>query len=233
MREFELHRGVNLNLVRPWPSILVGLLLALHVAVGSFFSFTPHFASSVASSAIAPEQGAAYSASTRLRQKVPLYELPYDSNGSPRNSNLILRENGRALGPAHALHAEIRQRGGGRYSHWGRQVIFSTSDGSDPRTNGRIYTIESRTAVNWFLRLAFSTIFLVVDVGLFIIFQKEILAFLRTRSSVVLAHLRFSPSPPPDYPPSAHSALWWLRTVTCRKMRPCAFKRCNMRASVA
>ncbi len=189
LRGFELRRGVKPNLVRPWPSILVGLLLALHVAVGSFVSFTPRFTSSIASSAIAPELGSAYSIPARLNQKIPLYELPSDSIGSPRNSGLILLENGRALGPAHALHAEIRQRGGGRYSHWGKSIIFSTSDGSDPRTNGRIYTIKSPTAVNFFLRLVFSAIFLLVDVSLFVMFQKEILAFLRTRSTVLLGAL--------------------------------------------
>ena len=31
--------------------------------------------------------------------------------------------------------------GGGRFSHWGDQLYFSTSDGSDPRGNGRIYEV--------------------------------------------------------------------------------------------
>jgi len=56
------------------------------------------------------------------------------------HSDLVLLENGTPLGPAHSAHAEIRTQGGGRYSHWGaRTIYFSTSDNSDPRTNGREY----------------------------------------------------------------------------------------------
>lgn len=63
---------------------------------------------------------------------------------SDRDSASALRlfENGREIGPAHASHSEIRQLGAGRYSHWGNQLYFSTSDNSDPRTNGRRYTVR-------------------------------------------------------------------------------------------
>ena len=56
-------------------------------------------------------------------------------------SRLVVFENGRPLGPAHACHADIRGLGGGRFSHWGDKVYFSASDNSDPRTNGRKYTV--------------------------------------------------------------------------------------------
>ena len=49
-------------------------------------------------------------------------------------------EDGLMLGLAHASHDHIRRFGRGRFSHWGNQVIFSTSDNSDPNTNGRSYT---------------------------------------------------------------------------------------------
>jgi hypothetical protein len=72
--------------------------------------------------------------------------LPADGmNMPPNNSLLILLENGVPVGPAHSLHAEIQQLGMGRYSHWhdGTSVYlwFSTSDNSDPRMNGRQYSI--------------------------------------------------------------------------------------------
>jgi hypothetical protein len=56
-------------------------------------------------------------------------------------SRLLLFENEALLGPAHTLHDEVRSLGGGRYSHWMGELIFSTSDGSDPNTNRRNYTI--------------------------------------------------------------------------------------------
>ncbi len=59
--------------------------------------------------------------------------------GGPE-STLRLFEDGKELGPAHVAHKEIRELGQGRYSHWKDGIWFSTSDNSDPRTNGRKYT---------------------------------------------------------------------------------------------
>lgn len=59
-------------------------------------------------------------------------------------SAVILFEDGKRLGPPRCLHADIRQLGGGRYSHWAREgLYFSSSDNSDPRTNGRRYEVAS------------------------------------------------------------------------------------------
>jgi hypothetical protein len=58
------------------------------------------------------------------------------------SSSLRLFEDGRALGPARAPHDEIRASGEGRYSHWGNQLYFSTSDNTDPRTKGRRYLVR-------------------------------------------------------------------------------------------
>jgi predicted lipoprotein with Yx(FWY)xxD motif len=59
----------------------------------------------------------------------------------PNTSPIVICENHKALGPGHALHHDIVQRGQGRFSHWGSDVIFSTSDSSDPNTNGRSYLL--------------------------------------------------------------------------------------------
>jgi hypothetical protein len=64
--------------------------------------------------------------------------LPSDAEAA---SALRLYEDGVALGPAHCSHAEIRAEGKGRFSHWGAALYFSTSDNSDPRTNGRRYLV--------------------------------------------------------------------------------------------
>jgi len=59
-----------------------------------------------------------------------------------QESRLLLFEDGVALGPAHALHDEIRRLGAGRYSHWNGVLYFSTSDGTDPNSNGRRYSVS-------------------------------------------------------------------------------------------
>ena len=62
----------------------------------------------------------------------------FTSNGS----QLLVFEDGRPLGPAHSVHADIRDQGEGRYSHWTREgLYFSASDNTDPRTNGREYRV--------------------------------------------------------------------------------------------
>jgi len=67
-------------------------------------------------------------------------------------SQLQLLENGRPLGPGHALHQTIRDVGQGTFSHWIGHLYFSTSDGTDPRTNGRHYTIRvTAEVVPWVL----------------------------------------------------------------------------------
>jgi hypothetical protein len=62
-----------------------------------------------------------------------------DTENEPNRSPVVLYENGEPLGPAHTLHEDISKLGVGRFSHWGMQFVFSASDNSDPRTNGRKY----------------------------------------------------------------------------------------------
>ena len=54
-----------------------------------------------------------------------LFTTAGDTPDAPSRSNLRLWINGQPAGPAHALHAEIRNQGGGRYSHWGNVLLFS------------------------------------------------------------------------------------------------------------
>ena len=62
-------------------------------------------------------------------------------------SGLLLFEDGKPLGPARAMHKDIREKGGGRYSHWTRDGLYmSASDNSDPRKNGRKYEVASTNA---------------------------------------------------------------------------------------
>lgn len=63
-----------------------------------------------------------------------------DSESQPTASTLKLFENGKEIGPAHALHRDIRNIGGGRFSHWGTSLYFSASDNTNPLTNGRVYS---------------------------------------------------------------------------------------------
>lgn len=88
--------------------------------------------------AITPEIGVAYVGHTG-RPALSSHE---------RHSAATVYEDGVPLGPRNAQHADIRTIGRGRYSFWHDYVIFAASDNSDPRTNGRRYTIRYSPVVS-------------------------------------------------------------------------------------
>lgn len=53
-----------------------------------------------------------------------------------------LYEDGQPLGPGEAVHDDIRQFGGGRFSVWGEVLYLSASDNTDPKANGRVYEVR-------------------------------------------------------------------------------------------
>ncbi len=67
------------------------------------------------------------------------------SNQGALRSELRLYENGKLLGPPHSPPDRIGRVGAGAYAYqctappWIRALTFSTSDNSDPRSNGRHY----------------------------------------------------------------------------------------------
>ena len=68
-------------------------------------------------------------------------------------SRLRLKENASAIGPPYANHADIAEYGSGRYSHWGEYLFFSSSDNSDPNSNGKVYTLHLLPEKNMYFYL--------------------------------------------------------------------------------
>jgi len=62
-----------------------------------------------------------------------------DDVDDPHRSRLVVLEDDKPLGPAHIAHDIIRSEGRGAFSHWEGRLFFSTSDQTDPRSNGRKY----------------------------------------------------------------------------------------------
>ncbi|HTE05483.1 MAG TPA: SPASM domain-containing protein [Planctomycetota bacterium] len=63
---------------------------------------------------------------------------------APAPDPVLLFEDDVPLPHPGSAHDAIREHGGGRYSVWGKSLYFSTSDGSDPVTNGRRYELRWR-----------------------------------------------------------------------------------------
>ena len=62
------------------------------------------------------------------------------------SSPLLLFEDGEPIGPPHALHADIRARGRGRYSHWDEAVHFAPSRNDDAREHVYTYALRDCAA---------------------------------------------------------------------------------------
>jgi hypothetical protein len=133
----------------------------------------------LASAGMKPDGGFAYT--------TPIPRPPFgfvvvsdSSSGSP--SELQLRENGQLLGAAHSGHVDIRQRGQGRYSHWLGSLWFSASDSSDPRTNGRTYTVSATASVHPYALAAVA----LIDVLALIAARSWLVRFRRALANVAI-----------------------------------------------
>lgn len=77
---------------------------------------------------------------------VDVFETLEEKNDAEQHSPVVLYEDGKPLGPAHSMIGDITSKGGGRYTHLkGTGMVFSSSDNTDPRKNGRHYTAMCRT----------------------------------------------------------------------------------------
>jgi hypothetical protein len=119
------------------PVPILGICIAAILL--SFSTIQGQLAGTIDVRDVSPNAGLAFSAPVKLAPWWPTAVWGSEVGQFP-SGELELFENGHPLGPGDTAHGEIRQQGHGRFSHWGQGVVFSSSDGSDPRTNGRGYT---------------------------------------------------------------------------------------------
>lgn len=96
------------------------------------------------------------------------FQYPADTSKNNRASELRLYENGKLLGPAHSSRSDVSSKGNGRYSHTNGVLFFSSSDGSDPRTNDHTYTATYYGVPKAFLHIL-RIMFLVLTVAMFML----------------------------------------------------------------
>src|SRR5262249_12007192 len=92
-------------------------------------------------SRVKSDSGQAYN--VRLDSTFFPFVIHGDINTAARSTAQLV-ENGRSLGPAHTSHQIIRDAGKGAFSHFGDGLWFSSSDGTDPRTNGYNYSLIAK-----------------------------------------------------------------------------------------
>ena len=172
---------------RTWNSRYVDFAFASLIVLAGMISLAlllamlapPRLEATLTAADIVADGGFAY----RTPVRAPAgFRIVGDSGAASTISRLQLREDGKLLGPDHAGHADIRQAGGGRYSHWGTGLWFSASDSSDPRTNGRSYAISARASVH---PLAFAAVAL-FDVLVLLVSWRWIAAHAGVRRALVV-----------------------------------------------
>lgn len=128
------------SIARPAALAFGALAILWSLAVVATAVRPPVVRTTIAPADIQPEVGKAWIA--RAADGVWPWVNVHDVASATTRSRLTLLEDGVELGPAHSLHDEVRQGGGGAYSHSIEMLRFSTPDGSDPRANGRRYEMR-------------------------------------------------------------------------------------------
>ncbi|MDB5579944.1 MAG: Pectate lyase [Bradyrhizobium sp.] len=171
---------------------LAGSLLTALLIAGCFYLFTAKslpflayqrtvVAADIQKHAAGPNS---YLVNVPLDRAYPLMIVADGSTYGHTASNLQMFEDGKPLGPAHSGHFDIGIEGKGRFSHWGEtssDAVFSASDNSDPRTNGRVYTMIARPQV--------PPVVVLLVIPLFVILMQRLLSGPATRIVGVAATL--------------------------------------------
>lgn len=164
--------------------LLLGLIAGpLLLALALWLAGLTHpISEEIMASEIKLEQGHSFRATIKDHVGWP-WSLIGDQADKPPLSDLRMLEDSRALSPARAWHSEIRERGAGAFSHWRGHVFFSSSDNSDPRTNGRSYSFTANariqpSIIHGLIYTGYALIAVTV-MGLAVRFRQRVLVALR------------------------------------------------------
>jgi len=138
--------------MRRFRGLALTCAVCINVALLLTDALAPEIRLTLDSASIQTEEGHAFITPISSRYG-RVFQIKADSLLDPVTSSLRLMEDGNPLGPVHASHARIRSNGNGAYSHWGSSLYFSTSDNSDPRTNGRRYVAQATTHLSSTLQI--------------------------------------------------------------------------------
>lgn len=139
--------GFVWNLLKRMPfGVAIALVITGIVSVLWMTLLPPDFRARIDASQISSVGGSAYVTPIQTLDEITstFFQLRFDEPTAPGASAMEVHEDGKRLGPAHATPEETGALGLGRFSHTENQLLFSASDNSDPRTNGRSYSASSQ-----------------------------------------------------------------------------------------
>jgi hypothetical protein len=128
-----------------------------------------------------PDSGQAYIAILPRPPLRTFVKIETGSMDAPESSSTNLYEDGHRLGPSHSLPDDIRKNGQGAFSRQGRQLLFSSSDGSSPLTNRRTYLVRAPLAPTVLFR------FVGIIGSIVFLWRLFVLLSLRAREAVLVS----------------------------------------------
>ncbi len=121
----------------------------------------------------------------------PFLNASSDTLGSPRRSRTVVFENGKSLPRSHVDREVIQLLGQGRYRHWKKGALyFSSTDGTDPRSNDFSYSVEMELKLpRWIRFIAGGLVFFAL---LILLYQYQILRSLFRSSAQLFKRMSFT-----------------------------------------
>jgi len=124
---------------------IIAMLVAVELLLFLPSFFAPVERVIIPSKLIYHDGGFAYNTRLDLKDAYP-YRFVALNNLDARKFDIEVTENGRELDPERVRNEIVRNKGLGRHAYApGAYVLFSASDNSDPRTNGRTYVAAIRS----------------------------------------------------------------------------------------
>ena len=142
-------RRVTPGMIERGRRILVRLVAGAGAVVAAgilgWALFPPQAVWQIEADQVLPREGHAFAWVMPAPTLSPFATVRGDDADGGNRSGLRLSEDGKPLGPPHSVHRLISDIGAGLYSHWGDDlIVFSSSDNTDPRSNGRAYHARAR-----------------------------------------------------------------------------------------
>jgi lysophospholipase L1-like esterase len=132
--------GIALKIITDNHRFMVSvLLLVCALVLITFIIYPPSYRNEVR---LEPAKPISHTKGFEFQAQIPdgiLTFNPLSDDLGRGMSPIRLLENNLPIGPANAFRDEIQQSGMGKYLHSSDQIFFSSSDNSDPRTNGKQY----------------------------------------------------------------------------------------------
>lgn len=133
--------------------LVIIFLAIVTIGLAAIAAVAPRFQAAIPPDRISAEGGHAFTFGPGFTTHWP-YAIPSHPGFALGPDDVKVSENGRLFGSLEPAHDTIRALGDGRFNFWEGGLWFSSSDNTDPRTNGRTYGVRVKAQLIPYAALA-------------------------------------------------------------------------------